>query len=248
MKLAKKIKKIAGGLGRLRRLHRQPHGRAVRPARRGFLLEEGCSPQQVDEAIEKFGMAMGPFRDGRPGRQRHRLGHPQAPLRRAAELRLLEGRRPARASWAASARRPARAGTTTSRADRDAIPDPDVDEMIEALRKRTRHQARARSPTRRSSSADLRAGQRGARHPRGRHRAARLRHRHGLPHRLRLPALPRRADVLCRHGRACSTCAAVDASASTNALQGAVLEAGAAAREARAEGKTFNGIGRSSHD
>ncbi|SDJ15660.1 short chain enoyl-CoA hydratase [Paraburkholderia steynii] len=28
----------------------------------GFLLEEGCSPQQVDAAIEKFGFAMGPFR------------------------------------------------------------------------------------------------------------------------------------------------------------------------------------------
>lgn len=28
----------------------------------GFLLEEGCLPQQVDKAIEKFGFAMGPFR------------------------------------------------------------------------------------------------------------------------------------------------------------------------------------------
>jgi 3-hydroxyacyl-CoA dehydrogenase len=30
----------------------------------GFLLDEGCSPQQVDKAMEKFGMAMGPFRMG----------------------------------------------------------------------------------------------------------------------------------------------------------------------------------------
>lgn len=30
----------------------------------GFLLEEGCTPQQVDRAVEKFGMAMGPFRMG----------------------------------------------------------------------------------------------------------------------------------------------------------------------------------------
>ena len=30
----------------------------------GFLLEEGCTPQQVDKAMEKFGMAMGPFRMG----------------------------------------------------------------------------------------------------------------------------------------------------------------------------------------
>jgi len=30
----------------------------------GFLLEEGCSPEQVDKAAEKFGFAMGPFRMG----------------------------------------------------------------------------------------------------------------------------------------------------------------------------------------
>jgi 3-hydroxyacyl-CoA dehydrogenase len=30
----------------------------------GFLLEEGCTPTQVDRAIEKFGFAMGPFRMG----------------------------------------------------------------------------------------------------------------------------------------------------------------------------------------
>ncbi|OWQ48648.1 3-hydroxyacyl-CoA dehydrogenase [Roseateles noduli] len=30
----------------------------------GFLLEEGCTPQQVDKAAERFGFAMGPFRMG----------------------------------------------------------------------------------------------------------------------------------------------------------------------------------------
>jgi len=30
----------------------------------GFLIEEGCSPSQVDKAVEKFGFAMGPFRMG----------------------------------------------------------------------------------------------------------------------------------------------------------------------------------------
>lgn len=30
----------------------------------GFLIEEGCTPQQVDRAVEKFGFAMGPFRMG----------------------------------------------------------------------------------------------------------------------------------------------------------------------------------------
>ena len=30
----------------------------------GFLLEEGCLPEQIDKAVEKFGFAMGPFRMG----------------------------------------------------------------------------------------------------------------------------------------------------------------------------------------
>jgi 3-hydroxyacyl-CoA dehydrogenase len=30
----------------------------------GFLLDEGCTPAQVDRAVEKFGFAMGPFRMG----------------------------------------------------------------------------------------------------------------------------------------------------------------------------------------
>ena len=61
MQLAKKIKKLAvvsgvcdGFIGN-RMLHRYS-------AQAGFLLEEGCLPQQVDRAIENFGFAMGPFR------------------------------------------------------------------------------------------------------------------------------------------------------------------------------------------
>ncbi len=30
----------------------------------GFLLEEGCTPAQIDKAVERFGFAMGPFRMG----------------------------------------------------------------------------------------------------------------------------------------------------------------------------------------
>ena len=30
----------------------------------GYMLEEGASPEQVDRALESFGMAMGPFRMG----------------------------------------------------------------------------------------------------------------------------------------------------------------------------------------
>ena len=63
MKLAKKIKKTAvvsgvcdGFIGN--RMIEQYSRQA------GFLLEEGCTPQQVDKAVEKFGFAMGPFRMG----------------------------------------------------------------------------------------------------------------------------------------------------------------------------------------
>ncbi len=63
MALAKKIKKTAvvsgvcdGFIGN--RMIEQ-YGRQA-----GFLLEEGCTPLQVDKAVEKFGFAMGPFRMG----------------------------------------------------------------------------------------------------------------------------------------------------------------------------------------
>jgi 3-hydroxyacyl-CoA dehydrogenase len=63
MAIAKKIKKTAvvsgvcdGFIGN--RMIEQYSRQA------GFLIEEGCSPQQVDRAVEKFGFAMGPFRMG----------------------------------------------------------------------------------------------------------------------------------------------------------------------------------------
>lgn len=63
MELARKIKKTAvvsgvcdGFIGN--RMIEQ----YIRQA--GFLLDEGCTPEQVDRAIEKFGFAMGPFRMG----------------------------------------------------------------------------------------------------------------------------------------------------------------------------------------
>ncbi len=63
MGLAKKIKKTAvvsgvcdGFIGN--RMIEQYSRQA------GFLLEEGATPAQVDRAVEKFGMAMGPFRMG----------------------------------------------------------------------------------------------------------------------------------------------------------------------------------------
>ena len=63
MKIAKKIKKTAvvsgvcdGFIGNRMIEH------YLRAA--GFLVEEGASPQQVDRALEQWGMAMGPFRMG----------------------------------------------------------------------------------------------------------------------------------------------------------------------------------------
>ena len=63
MALAKKIKKTAvvsgvcdGFIGN--RMIEQYSRQA------GFLIEEGCTPAQVDKAVEKFGFAMGPFRMG----------------------------------------------------------------------------------------------------------------------------------------------------------------------------------------
>ncbi|MFY8118586.1 MAG: 3-hydroxyacyl-CoA dehydrogenase family protein, partial [Roseateles sp.] len=63
MALAKKIKKTAvvsgvcdGFIGN--RMIEQYSRQA------GFLLDEGCTPQQVDRAVEQFGFAMGPFRMG----------------------------------------------------------------------------------------------------------------------------------------------------------------------------------------
>ena len=63
MALAKKIKKTAvvsgvcdGFIGN--RMIEQYSRQA------GFLLDEGCTPAQVDRAVEKFGFAMGPFRMG----------------------------------------------------------------------------------------------------------------------------------------------------------------------------------------
>jgi 3-hydroxyacyl-CoA dehydrogenase len=63
MAVAKKIKKTAvvsgvcdGFIGN--RMIEQ-YGRQA-----GFLLDEGCTPAQVDKAVEKFGFAMGPFRMG----------------------------------------------------------------------------------------------------------------------------------------------------------------------------------------
>ena len=66
----------------------------------GFLLDEGCSPQQVDNAIEKFGFAMGPFRMSDMAgndigwyiRKRRYIERPEVKYSRSADLLCEIGR------------------------------------------------------------------------------------------------------------------------------------------------------------
>jgi 3-hydroxyacyl-CoA dehydrogenase len=94
-----------------------------------FLLEEGATPQQVDRAMEKFGMAMGPFRVGDLAgndiswavRKRRYVEKPNVLYSRIAD-RLCEMGRVGQKTGAGWYR--------YEPGKRDAIPDPEVEEMI----------------------------------------------------------------------------------------------------------------------
>jgi len=66
----------------------------------GFLIDEGCTPAQVDKAIEKFGFAMGPFRMsdlagndiGWAIRKRRAVEHPGMKYSKTADLLCEQGR------------------------------------------------------------------------------------------------------------------------------------------------------------
>ena len=66
----------------------------------GFLLDEGCTPQQVDRALEQFGFAMGPFRVGDLAgndigwaiRKRRYVEKPQVRYSKTADLLCEQGR------------------------------------------------------------------------------------------------------------------------------------------------------------
>ena len=99
-----------------------------------FLLEEGASPPQVDRALEKFGMAMGPFRMsdlagndvGWRIRKRRYVEKPQMRYSRVADRLCEQGRfgQKTGAGW-----------YRYEVGRRDAIPDPAVDALIAAYRK-----------------------------------------------------------------------------------------------------------------
>ena len=133
MQLAKKIGKTAvvagvcdGFIGN--RMLEQYQRQAL------FLLEEGASPQQVDRALERFGMAMGPFRVGDLAgndigwsiRKRRYVEKPHVVYSRIAD-RVCELGRFGQKTGAGWYRYEA--------GRRDAIPDPAIDELIASYRK-----------------------------------------------------------------------------------------------------------------
>ncbi|WP_343628505.1 3-hydroxyacyl-CoA dehydrogenase NAD-binding domain-containing protein [Roseateles sp.] len=99
----------------------------------GFLLEEGCTPQQVDKAAERFGFAMGPFRMGDLAgndvgwyiRKRRYLEKPDLRYSKTADLLCEMGRfgQKTGAGW-----------YDYQAGKRDAIPSKTVVEMIEMHR------------------------------------------------------------------------------------------------------------------
>jgi 3-hydroxyacyl-CoA dehydrogenase len=132
MALAKKIKKTAvvsgvcdGFIGN--RMIEQYSRQA------GFLLEEGCTPQQVDRAVEKWGMAMGPFRMGDLAgndigwaiRKRRYVEKPHMRYSKTADLLCELGRYGQKTSAGWYDYQPGK---------RDAIPSPVVAEMLEKHR------------------------------------------------------------------------------------------------------------------
>jgi 3-hydroxyacyl-CoA dehydrogenase len=100
----------------------------------GFLLEEGCTPAQVDKAIERFGFAMGPFRMGDLAgndigwaiRKRRYQEKPDLRYSKTADLLCEMGRfgQKTGAGW-----------YDYQPGKRDAIPSAVVDKMIEDYRK-----------------------------------------------------------------------------------------------------------------
>ena len=100
----------------------------------GFLLEEGCTPEQVDRAIERFGFAMGPFRMGDLAgndvgwyiRKRRYVEKPHLRYSKIADRLCEMGRfgQKTGAGW-----------YDYQPGKRDAIPSPVVNQMIEDFRR-----------------------------------------------------------------------------------------------------------------
>jgi 3-hydroxyacyl-CoA dehydrogenase len=133
MQVAKKIKKTAvvsgvcdGFIGNRMIEH---YGRVA-----GFLLEEGATPAQVDKALEKWGMAMGPFRMGDLAgndigwaiRKRRYVERPNIRYAKFADKLCEQGR---------YGQKTGKGWYLYKAGDRKAIPDPEVDQMLVDYRK-----------------------------------------------------------------------------------------------------------------
>ncbi|ODS91563.1 MAG: 3-hydroxyacyl-CoA dehydrogenase [Comamonas sp. SCN 65-56] len=95
----------------------------------GFLLDEGCTPSQVDKAIEKFGFAMGPFRMGDLAgndigwaiRKRRYVEKPNMKYSKTADLLCEKGR---------FGQKVGKGWYDYVAGKRDAIPNTEVEQMI----------------------------------------------------------------------------------------------------------------------
>ena len=142
----------AGGLGRVRRLHRQPHAGELRPAE-PVPARRGRQPAAGGRGAAKWGMAMGPFAMCDMAGNDIGWDIRKRRYRRAARLRLLEDRRQ---DLRAGPLRPEdRQGLlqVRSRATASRSRIPRSTKIIRRLPEGEQHQAPRRSPTRRSSSA-----------------------------------------------------------------------------------------------
>ena len=114
----------------------------------GFLLEEGCTPQQVDKAIEKFGFAMGPFRMGDLAgndigwaiRKRRYVEKPHMKYSKTADLLCEMGR---------FGQKVGKGWYDYQAGKRDAIPNKEVEDMV------VKHRATIGITTRKISDEEI---------------------------------------------------------------------------------------------
>ena len=114
----------------------------------GFLLDEGCTPAQVDKAVEKFGFAMGPFRMGDLAgndigwaiRKRRAIDKPDITYSKTADLLCELGRygQKTGAGW-----------YDYAPGQRKAIPSTLVEDMV------SEHRAKLGTPTRKIGDEEI---------------------------------------------------------------------------------------------